>query len=1008
MMSNTFCNTSNKNDKVLNFLISRKTKKGEIHTHTSMYDIKLKLGLAGSFLVLDEDSEELYQLLGFDLFKKKKKLHLIEKHKEIGPIIIDIDLRYSKKLELNKERIYNKEAIINLVSIYYNEISKFVIVEDKYKKCYIHEKSKAYEYNDLIMKDGFHIIFPNIVTTPDIQFKIRNNVLKSKECIELFQNLNLLNDIDDIIDERVIKSNGWFMYGCCKPGNEPYLLTLILKANINNDIHEIELDDYLFEDENKIKLFSIRNKDKLSELTNYAKKMEKKINKLNNTNDYKRINKNLVNFDDLESNKSDNDFIDFDNIIDSDEDKEKSKDIKKIKSNKKKAEDEIHDDDNDDNNDNNDNDDDDNDYSDNEEEFRENERHKSKNKNIKDNKNSKNKNSINQPINKNTRINTTEDISLIKKFIKILSIERSEKYYFWIEVGWCLFNIDYRLLRDWIEFSKRSGKYKNCEEECTRLWKTFIPKDLGIASLIYWCKNDNKVCYNEIIQKDLLDKNVAKTECTTYDIALTVHKLYKTEFVCSSLKHDCWYQFINHKWEQIDSAVTLKKNISNKVVDMYLNLAAICYKKSANALPDSPEKELYLTQATKLTSISTKLKNITFKRQVVAECAELFYIKKFEEKLDCNLELLAFANGVYDLENFEFRDGRPEDYISISTNIDYDEETDFTEEIKEIKQFFKQVYPNENVYNYVLTLLASFLNGSTGNEKFHVFTGTGGNGKSKVIELYESVIGEYSVKLPHTVITQKRPSSNSSTPEIIRTKGKRFACLQEPDANEKIQVGFMKELTGGDKIVARGLFKDPIEFKPQFKMVLTCNKLPQIPGNDGGTWRRIRVLDHPSRFVENPKSSNEYLIDMQLSEKMIKWKQPFMKLLIQYYKLYKKGDSEKGILPGIKEPPEVLAVTENYRKFNDIYAEFIIDTIEESPNGIVRIEEIYSFFKKWYKDAYSDTKVPVKKELKDYMEKIYGPYGNGKKSGFRGIQLINKDNDDDNENTTEPGTQQYL
>ena len=36
----------------------------------------------------------------------------------------------------------------------------------------------------------------------------------------------------------------------------------------------------------------------------------------------------------------------------------------------------------------------------------------------------------------------------------------------------------------------------------------------------------------------------------------------------------------------------------------------------------------------------------------------------------------------------------------------------------------------------------------------------------------------------------------------------------------------MKELTGGDKIIARGLHKDSVEFKPQFKMVMTCNDKP--------------------------------------------------------------------------------------------------------------------------------------------------------------------------------------
>ena len=39
----------------------------------------------------------------------------------------------------------------------------------------------------------------------------------------------------------------------------------------------------------------------------------------------------------------------------------------------------------------------------------------------------------------------------------------------------------------------------------------------------------------------------------------------------------------------------------------------------------------------------------------------------------------------------------------------------------------------------------------------------------------------------------------------------RLVVMQEPEADENIGVGLMKELTGNDKIM-RGLYKEPVEF----------------------------------------------------------------------------------------------------------------------------------------------------------------------------------------------------
>ncbi len=109
--------------------------------------------------------------------------------------------------------------------------------------------------------------------------------------------------------------------------------------------------------------------------------------------------------------------------------------------------------------------------------------------------------------------------------------------------------------------------------------------------------------------------------------------------------------------------------------------------------------------------------------------------------------------------------------------------------------------------------------------------------------------------LPIALLTQKRAASNSAQGELERTKGRRFAVMQEPSEQDKINIGFMKELSGNDRILCRALYKEPYEFKPQFKMILTCNELPEVPSDDGGTWRRIRVIEFLSKFCEKSKKT---------------------------------------------------------------------------------------------------------------------------------------------------------
>ena len=96
-------------------------------------------------------------------------------------------------------------------------------------------------------------------------------------------------------------------------------------------------------------------------------------------------------------------------------------------------------------------------------------------------------------------------------------------------------------------------------------------------------------------------------------------------------------------------------------------------------------------------------------------------------------------------------------------------------------------------------------------------------------------------------LCSKRGSSTQADPELAMLRGKRIVIFQEPTKDEPMNVGKLKEWTGGDAIQTRELYKGPIKFKPQAKWFLICNDIPEVPSDDDGTWRRIRVCDFMSK-----------------------------------------------------------------------------------------------------------------------------------------------------------------
>jgi P4 family phage/plasmid primase-like protien len=387
-------------------------------------------------------------------------------------------------------------------------------------------------------------------------------------------------------------------------------------------------------------------------------------------------------------------------------------------------------------------------------------------------------------------------------------------------------------------------------------------------------------------------------------------------------------------------------------------------------------------------SARLKLRRTGFKESVMKECRFLFYDKEFAKKLDDTKHLIAFTNGIYDTLTQTFRDGTPEDCISFCTNVEYRIDTQY-HEFKcwpELERFLKSILPYKNTREYFLNHLATCLSGVF-TQRFHILTGSGSNGKSMLMNLCATAFGDYCYKANIAMFTQKRGKAGAANPELVRMKGKRFVFMSEPDEGEPLSTGFMKELTSSEKVCGRDLFKgskEMVEFDVQAKCHLACNDKPKVNSNDGGTWRRLKVIDFPMKFVTEPKATNELPMDESIMHKVLsqEWSECFMSYLV-YLHIEGRG------LTKLTPPKEVDAYTSEYKKESDAIARFLTEhfhaldeSVTDPAQGYEKVSwsEILTTFKEWKRQ--NEVTVGVQ-ELRKRVEDAYGKLPAGGWSTFR-------------------------
>lgn len=873
--------------KLTTFLNQFRVGKGQEYTHTSM-----GRG-AGSYFIPLEYKAKLIDLLYETIFVELKPIHLTEKPPQHTLIKVDLDFKYPLE---RPNRTYTIADIAEIVNLYNQAIKHYLEISDNQLIVCVFERNQPY-VKDNIIKDGLHLMYPEIICDTKIQHLIRQHVLLN--CQPILSRLGCLNNYDDIIDKSIISTNNWLMYGCSKPGIEPYTLTHIYDSGLNG----FEFDG---DAKQLINILSIRDHDQSQSV------------KIRDEHKYLIEPKVRGN----QSAKK----------------AEEKPEFSKIRSKKIGA----------------------------------------------------------IGMSNYTSEGVEYNIEELKQLSNMFSQKRVDDRKSWIEIGLALHHTnpeDQQLLDLWIEISKGSEKYK--EGECSREWSGMKLKSNGLTfrSFHRWAQEDHPEEYFEYIKEkktsDLCMLILRSQSQTTSDVANVVHCLLKNQFVYVPCQKDKgWYMFDNHRWAVDPEALSLKRIIKTQIISEYLRLITYYNEKGYELKDlDSEEGNKYLQKAKNLTDVTYKLRDKTFINNLIESCRENFYDKNlnFLEVLDSNPDILGFNNGVYDFKEGKFRDGKPEDYITKSTQLDFkvcriedvkvqivvnfirsiilkdNTEKVFNDLTQTLENKLVRPITDEDLVEKLLMYLSYCLTGHNYLTYFLILVGSGGNGKTLLANLLFDCLGDYYDSIPTTYLTQKMGDPNAPNPTEAGLKGIRVGCMDEADESKGIPTlngGIVKSKTGNTRITkGRFLYGGIIKFQPQYKLMFLTNVFPHIPDAESDAMvRRVRAIEFKAAFKSesllDPNNPNHFPMDKNLENDLKDCKAEFIWLLTQYYEKFR-------AIKNFDFPKSTVEFMKNSAKKSNPYSDFIESCLEKRPGFGIKKQELWDQY-----IEYNKGKIPNITQLK--------------------------------------------
>ena len=345
-------------------------------------------------------------------------------------------------------------------------------------------------------------------------------------------------------------------------------------------------------------------------------------------------------------------------------------------------------------------------------------------------------------------------------------------------------------------------------------------------------------------------------------------------------------------------------------------------------------------------------------------------------QLNANEMQLGTADGkMIDLSTGKARDQTPADYITKAVGCHYDPAATCPTWLAFLNGLFcggegaEGEDDDQGRIGYLHRWVGYALTGQTKEQQFCFAHGTGANGKSVLYGLLQELGGSYCVQSQPEAFMLKQ-SGEGATPLLARLQGARLVIAPETEDGQRLAESTVKQLTGGDIIVARPIYGHPIEFKPKFKLVIVGNHKPQIRGDDHGIWRRVHLLPFKRIFVEHEQDKN-------LPEKLRKELPGILNWAIQGCLMWQRA--------GTLALPEIMQhEAREYRSDMDLIAQWLDEVCDVGPGLTTSGSGAYASFHNWCKQNGSQP-FSNRRFSQKLVERGFAPTRSNKARGWSGF-----------------------